>query len=116
MFLVAYAQAQFEAGQQDYRAGHLTKAAARFRRRGGCHASERLDLEKDPRVAPVFQHIVETVSSEELAAFREGDGFAEQKAEAAPLDEIPEMTFAENEKNRSETDGQRGRRAFRRCA
>jgi membrane-bound lytic murein transglycosylase D len=96
--LVAFAQAQFEAGQQDYRAGHLTKARHDFDDAVDAMLQSGLDLEKDPRVAPLFQHIVETVSSEEFAAFREGDGFAEQKAEAAPLDEIPEMTFAEDEK------------------
>jgi membrane-bound lytic murein transglycosylase D len=96
--LLVYAQAQFEAGQRDYRAGHLTKARHDFDDAVDAMLQSGLDLEKDPRVAPLFQHIVETVSSEEFAAFREGDGFSEQKAESAPLDEIPEMTFAENEK------------------
>ncbi len=94
--LIAYAQSQFEAGQQDYRAGHLTKARHDFDQAVDAMLESGLDLEKDPRLAPLFQRIVATVSSEEFAAFREGDGFTEQKAEVAPLDEIPE-SVAENE-------------------
>jgi membrane-bound lytic murein transglycosylase D len=50
-------------------------------------------IESDPRLEKLFRRIVDAVHSYEIAAFREGDGFAEQRPEAAPIDEIGEMTF-----------------------
>lgn len=90
--ILSYAQWAFEAGQQDYRAGHLTKARQEFDLAVDTLIGSGLDINNDPRAQGMFQHIVETVSSEEFAAFREGDGFTEQKAEVAPIDEIPELT------------------------
>jgi membrane-bound lytic murein transglycosylase D len=89
--ILSYAQWAFEAGQQDYRAGHLTKARQEFDLAVDTLLGSGLDVGGDARVQGMFQHIVETVSSEEFAAFREGDGFSEQKAESAPIDEIPEL-------------------------
>ncbi len=93
--ILSYAQWAFEAGQQDYRAGHLTKARQEFDLAVDTLLGSGLDINGDPRVAGMFQHIVETVSSEEFAAFRAGDGFTEQKAETAPIDEIPELAVPE---------------------
>ena len=93
--VLSYAQWAFEAGQQDYRAGHLTKARQEFDLAVDTLLGSGLDVNADPRVAGMFQHIVDTVSSEEFAAFRAGDGFTEQKAETAPIDEIPELAVPE---------------------
>ena len=90
--LLSYAQWEFNAGQQDYRAGHLAKARQEFDLAVDSLLESGVDINGDPRLQAMFQHIVETVSTEEFAAFREGDGFSEQKAEPAPIDEIPEMS------------------------
>lgn len=92
-FLYAYAKTEFDAGQTEYKAGHLASARKSFDLALDAMLASGLDIEHDPRLAPLYQKIVETVTSEEFAAFREGDGFTEQKAETAPLDVIPEMTF-----------------------
>ena len=92
-FLYAYAKTQFDAGQTEYQAGHLASARKSFDLALDAMLGSGLDIEHDPKLGPLYQKIVETVSNEEFAAFREGDGFTEQKAAAAPLDEIPEMTF-----------------------
>lgn len=92
---LSYAQWAFEAGQQDYHAGHLSKARQEFDLVVDTLLGSDLDVNGDPRVKGMYQHIVETVSSEEFAAFREGDGFSEQKAETAPIDEIPELAAPE---------------------
>jgi membrane-bound lytic murein transglycosylase D len=91
-FLFAYSQTQFDAGQTEYRAGHLAAARKSFDMALDAMLASGLDIEHDAKLGPLYQKIVETVSSEEFAAFREGDGFTGQKVETAPLDEIPEMT------------------------
>jgi len=47
----------------------------------------------DPRLNELFHRVVDTVYSEELQAFRAGDGFSEPPAVPAPIDEVAEMTF-----------------------
>jgi membrane-bound lytic murein transglycosylase D len=89
--LLSYAMWAFDAGQQDYRAGHLAKARQEFDLAIDSILGSGIDVNSDPRFLAAYQRIVETVSSEEFAAFREGDGFSEQKAEAAPIDAIPEI-------------------------
>lgn len=89
--ILSYAQWAFNAGQEDYRAGHLAKARQEFDLAVDTLLGSGLEINSEPRLLAAFQHIVETVSSEEFAAIREGDGFTEQKAEPAPLDEIPEI-------------------------
>jgi membrane-bound lytic murein transglycosylase D len=90
--VLSYAQWFFEAGQQDFRAGHLAKARREFDLSVDTLIGSGYDIKSDPRLTAAFHRIVETISSEEFAAFREGDGFSEQKAEAAPIDEIPELS------------------------
>jgi membrane-bound lytic murein transglycosylase D len=89
--ILSYAQWYFEAGQQDFRAGHLAKARQEFDLSVDTLIGSGYDITSDTRLTAAFHRIVETISSEEFAAFREGDGFSEQKAEAAPIDEIPEI-------------------------
>ncbi len=89
--ILSYAQWYFEAGQQDFHAGHLAKARQEFDLAVDTLISSGFEINSDPRLAATFHRIVETISSEEFAAFREGDGFSEQKAVAAPIDEIPEI-------------------------
>jgi len=90
--ILSYAQWYFEAGQQDFRAGHLAKARQEFDASVDTLIGSGIDIASDPRLAGEFHRIVEAISSEEFAAFREGDGFSEQKAEAAPIDEIPDIS------------------------
>lgn len=93
--LLSYVQWEFNAGQQDYRAGHLSKARQEFDLAVDALLGSGLDINGDPRLQATFQHIVGTISTEEFAAFREGDGFSEQKAETASIDEIPEIPVAQ---------------------
>jgi membrane-bound lytic murein transglycosylase D len=90
--ILSYAQWYFEAGQQDYRAGHLAKARQEFNLAVDTMIGSGFDINSNPNLAAAFHHIVETISSEEFAAFREGDGFTEQTAVTAPIDEIPDIS------------------------
>jgi membrane-bound lytic murein transglycosylase D len=57
-----------------------------------------LDLDADPRLSSLYHHIIDTVSLDELEAFRAGDGFSEQKSTPAPIDEIAEEPIPQPEK------------------
>lgn len=96
--LAAQSRAAFDAGEQDFRAGHLGKAREEFDRALDQLLDSGFDLEADPRLDRLYRHIVETVNADELEAFRDGDGFREQKAMPAPIDEIAEDPIPEPEK------------------
>ncbi len=91
-------QAAFDAGEQDFRAGHLGKAREEFDEALDGLLASGFDLEADPRLSSLYHHMIETVSADELEAFRDGDGFSEQKSTPAPIDEIAEQPIPQPEK------------------
>ena len=96
-WLVAQSQAVFDAGEQDFRAGRLGKAREEFDEALDQLLASGFDIDADPRLGDLYRHIVETVNVDELEAFRDGDGFREQKATPAPIDEIAEVPIPETE-------------------
>jgi peptidoglycan lytic transglycosylase D len=86
-------EAAFEAGEKEYQEGHLSSARRDFDHSLELLLGSELDVQGTPELAALFNRIVETVHSDEMIAFREGDGFSEQKSEPSPLDEIGGMTF-----------------------
>ena len=97
-WLAAQTQASFDAGEQDFRAGRLGKAREEFDQALDQMLSSGFDIDKDPRLSELYRHIVDTVSADELEAFRDGDGFREQTATPAPIDEIAEEPMPQPEK------------------
>jgi membrane-bound lytic murein transglycosylase D len=97
-WLAARSQAAFDAGEQDFRAGHLGKAREEFDEALDQLLASGLDLDADPRLSGLYHHIIDTVSLDELEAFRAGDGFSEQKSTPAPIDEIAEEPIPQPEK------------------
>jgi membrane-bound lytic murein transglycosylase D len=96
--LAAQSQAAFDAGEQDFKAGHLGKARQEFDDALDQLLASGLDLDADPRLSSLYHHIIDTVSLDELEAFRAGDGFSEQKSTPAPIDEIAEEPIPQPEK------------------
>src|SRR6202171_517999 len=96
-WLVARSQAVFHAGEQDFRAGRLDKAREEFDQALNQMLASGFDIDADPRLGDLYRHIVETVNVDELEAFRDGDGFREQKSTPAPIDEIAEVPIPETE-------------------
>jgi membrane-bound lytic murein transglycosylase D len=96
--LAAESQAAFEAGEQDFQAGHLGKAREEFDEALDQLLASGFDLDADPRLSILYHHIIDTVSLDELEAFRAGDGFSEQKSTPAPIDEIAEEPIPQPEK------------------
>jgi len=96
--LAAESQAAFDAGEQDFKAGHLGKAREEFDEALDQLLASGFDLDADPRLSSLYHHIIDTVSLDELEAFRAGDGFSEQKSTPAPIDEIAEEPIPQPEK------------------
>jgi membrane-bound lytic murein transglycosylase D len=104
--VIEAAEGAFRAGEQSYRAGHLEKARREFDHAVDTLLLSGLDLNANPRLAPLFDRIVSTVHAYELAAYREGDGFTPQRAEPAPLDEIAELTFPTDPRLREKAEAE----------
>jgi membrane-bound lytic murein transglycosylase D len=96
--LAASSQAAFDAGEQDFKAGHLGKAREEFDQALDQLLASGYDLDADPRLGNLYHHIIDTVSLDELEAFRAGDGFSEQKSTPAPIDEIAAEPIPQPEK------------------
>lgn len=89
--LVAQSTAAFDAGEVDFRAGHLDKARDEFDQSLDMLLSSGFDVDNEPRLNDLYHKIVESVHSDELQAFRQGDGFAgQEESTPAPIDEIAE--------------------------
>ena len=86
--LARQVEAIFAAGEKEYKDGHLTAARQEFDRSLDMLLESGLDIQANVRLSALFDKIVSTVHSAELIAFREGDGFSEQKSAPAPIDEI----------------------------
>jgi membrane-bound lytic murein transglycosylase D len=91
--LIDAVEAAFRSGEQNYKAGHLDKARRDFDHAVDWMLLSGLDFHSDPRIEQLFDRIVSAIHSYEAAAFKEGDGFTEQRAEPAPIDEIADLTF-----------------------
>ena len=91
--LRAQSEALFEAGQRDYSAGHLSEARREFDASLDVLLSSGFDLTAEPRLHELYDHIVETVHTDEMAAFQQGDGFTEQPSQPSPLDQLPELNL-----------------------
>jgi membrane-bound lytic murein transglycosylase D len=104
--LVEEVQAAFASGEQNYKAGHLDKARRDFDRALDWLLMSGYDLHSDPRLENLFDHIVDTVHAQEIAAFREGDGFTEQRSEPAAIDEIADLTFPVDSRMKLKVEGE----------
>jgi peptidoglycan lytic transglycosylase D len=91
--LIARADKLYQAGQTEYKNGHLEGARQSFDQAFNILLSSDLDLRDNPRLEKEFDKIVDGVRDLEQVALREGDGFTEQHYEPAPIDEANDITF-----------------------
>src|SRR5437660_2688832 len=88
--LIAKVEKEYQAGQENYTAGHLEAARQNFDHAFDLLLSSNLEINSDPRLESEFDRILEGVNGFEMQALQQGDGFAEQKSEPAPIDEANE--------------------------
>jgi len=91
--LIAKAEQEYQAGEENYKAGHLEAAKQNFDRAFDLLLESSLDLRSDERLQQEFDHVLEGVNGLELEALQQGDGFTEQKTEPAPIDETNDVTY-----------------------
>src|ERR1022692_2191767 len=92
--LIARVEKEYQAGQDNYRTGHLEAARQNFDSAFNQLLGSGFDLHSDDRLEQELDRILDGVNGLELAALQQGDGFAEQKSEPAPIDEANELTPA----------------------
>lgn len=91
--MIAEAEKAYSAGQEDYQAGHLDAAKQDFNHAVDILMQGPVDIKSDDRLQAEFDKITEEINKLEMVAFKEGDGFAEQQPEPAPIDEANQVTF-----------------------
>jgi membrane-bound lytic murein transglycosylase D len=91
--LIAQVQKEYQAGQDNYTAGHMEAAKQNFDNAFNLLLESPFDIAADDRLQHEFDQLLEGVNGLELHALQQGDGFTEQKSEPAPIDEANEVTF-----------------------
>ena len=104
--LIASVEKEYQSGQDNYRAGHMEAAKQNFDSAFNQLLGSGFDLRSDDRLERELDRILDGVNGLELTALQQGDGFAEQKSEPAPIDEANEVTPAvdENVKAKAEAE------------
>ena len=102
--IVAQVEKEYQAGRDNYKAGHLDAAKQNFDRAFNLLLGSTLDVYSDERVQQELDRILEGVNSEDMQALQEGDGVTEQKAEPAPIDEANGVTFPVDPKIKAQAE------------
>jgi membrane-bound lytic murein transglycosylase D len=104
--IIAEAEKAYATGQADYKDGHLDAAKQDFNHAVDVLMQGPVDIKSDDRLQAEFDKITDEINKLETQAFKEGDGFAEQQAEPAPIDDANEVTFPAdaNVKAKAEAD------------
>jgi membrane-bound lytic murein transglycosylase D len=91
--LIVQVEKEYKLGEENYKAGHLEAAKENFDRGFNLLLSSSLDVRTDERLQQEFDRVLDGVNGLEVQALQEGDGFAQQKSEPAPIDEANEVTY-----------------------
>ena len=87
------AEQAYQSGLANYNAGHLEAAKVDFDKAVDALLGGQVNIKSDERLQSEFDKIIEGVHNLEMAALKTGDGFTEQKAEPAPIDEANDIRF-----------------------
>src|SRR6266576_2119407 len=72
--LIAQVEKEYQAGQENYKAGHQDEARKNFDRAFDLLLSSNLDVNSDPRLEREFDRVLETYNSFEMVGLRPADG------------------------------------------
>src|SRR6202167_1100489 len=89
--LIVKVEKEYQAGQDNYHSGHLEAAKQNFDSAFNLLLGSEFDLRGDDRLEQELDRLLDGVNGLELAALQQGDGFAEQRSEPAPIDEANEL-------------------------
>jgi membrane-bound lytic murein transglycosylase D len=86
--LIAAADRHFETGRHELALGHLSRAKASFNESLEVLLETPDGTRRDPRLREHFDRLVDRIAALELTALATGDGFTEQAAEPASIDQL----------------------------
>ena len=89
--LVDKIEAKYEAGRRDFQAGQPEKARQDFNAAFDLILSSGIPVDSDPRLAKLFDDVVETIHTYELKASQEANAAQEPAGEQAPIEEIADL-------------------------
>jgi len=90
--LIAESEQHFEAGQRELELGHVAGAKLEFDRAVNVLLESSYGGRTEPRIREHFDRLVDRISTYEVKALAEGDGFTEKKYEPASIDELLAMS------------------------
>ncbi len=104
--LIQHSQSYFVQGEKNLKAGFLERAKKDFDESIEIILRSGIPIDQDARLERHYEGLLDKIFSYELAALKAGDGFSEERVEAAPLDEIATgelpMTFDPRSKGLAE--------------
>ena len=90
--LVADSEGHFLAGERELREGHLDGAKREFNAALAVLLESPLGGRKEPRVREHFDRLIDRISTHEVQALADGDGFVETRYEPASIDDLLAMS------------------------
>lgn len=88
--LVAEVEANYQAGEREYQAGRVDQAKQNFDRAVNLILSSGIPVDSDPRLAKLFDSLVETIHAYELETSQEANT-EEPASVPAPIEEIADL-------------------------
>src|SRR5260370_4509948 len=104
--LIARVEKEYQSGQDNYQAGHLEAAKQNFDSAFNQLLGSGFDVHADDRLQQELDRILDSINGLELAALQQGDAFAAQKSEPAPIDEPNELTPAVHQKAKAKAEAE----------
>jgi membrane-bound lytic murein transglycosylase D len=101
---IAEAEKAYNSGESNYKAGHLDAAKQDFNHAVDILMQGPVDIRDDDRLQQEFDKITDEINQMEMAAFKEGDGFSEQQAEPAPIDEANQSNLPADPKLKAKAE------------
>ncbi len=86
--LLAVADAHYEAGEREWKLGHLGRARAEFDRAVDVLLESPQGARLSPRIREHYERLIDRISAYDTSALAAGDGFAENPSEPASIDEL----------------------------
>ena len=90
--LLAESDQHFKAGQTELEAGHVSGAREEFDRAINLLIESPYGGRTEPRIREQFDRLVDRISTYEVRALAQGDGFTEKRYEPASIDELLAMS------------------------
>jgi membrane-bound lytic murein transglycosylase D len=90
--LIGESEQHFQAGERELREGHLEGAKRQFNLAVAVLLESPLGGRKEPRVRAHFDRLIDRISTYEVKALADGDGFVETRYEPASIDDLLAMS------------------------